>query len=1568
MFFFPGATMINAFATGSDVVAASNPTEPHRRPPVVSQHHQSEQTTTTTTTTTNGLERVAEELMGRRKWKHYQDVLTRQQLNLLDPSTNTVAVDDDDLLNSAAAAVASGVASNTVPFTPALVAAAVGGNLLDQKGAATIVRNGHCQQDGELESKLATTNNQQVAVAAAATDKQQADHHLLAEAAAVATTRKNHFNENDTKPTATVATPSPPATATHQHPVAVTLNNNNNNHHHHPHLQNPTQLAEAKKARSDLDRQEDPEEQQQQQHQQREDAATREDLRLLGTPADGKIVNSVASPALSCSSSSSAASSSSASSTASTTTTATATTATLLSPSAAGAGAAGAELDDRKELLAGKLAIKLEPTENQNNSPATAEQNKLIKQEHCNNLLSSKIIINNNNSATNNNNNNNISSGNLGDNGGRSVLPAAADEESTTDAGGDGGSSKLPRSQPPSPVDWKPQDKCYFCVDGKLLTVNEAGELVPESGVGAGGSNVLPKTELDLNHGVLNDSDSDSSDSSEPDLRAVVGRPGSASTKSLAALLRSASGVPPTMTSLQSMAAQFAAVASLQGIQPGLAQLYNPLWYSQLQQQLSPSGSTETAGVGSAAEKGEGTVLGPGGEQPLDLSAKPGTSGLNAGLMMSMMDPKHIYKPKPRLSPIGGRRTYTEDELQSALQDILNGKLGTRRAAVQYGIPRSTLRNKVYKLAMEHKREMLHNMSLAALVDDDDDKDSLEDEGKDDSYSMKLNQQAFAEAYLRMYRGSSSTPKLEPSSNPATPPQQQRTPEPPLLKPIQSQTPQPTVPPQSSPLAAAANSLIDPSLLLQLQSLLLAGGIPGLTNTAAQSNSPEEAAAAQAALAALPELLKKVIQQQELIAEQIKKATSSEPRPSAVTPTMNNGQPIDPRLLPFLQAQQHSKPRTASGTPETTSSLDLNDGGSDDSQVILKIPSYKPVPGSTPTMPSVAAAALLVGSKNGDHHSLSTPSPPTAAASVAAATVRDLSSLVGAPGPSTTSNSSRPVHNASPQQPPQQNPAQAPNHLSVISPPMGIRPRSSSQSPPNSLLGAKSMLSINDVIARSISKNFQQHHQSDLLKQQMESMEQYKRPTISVIKNLGGTDISRFGSNPNITQMTAAQLANTGTGGKGTRPKRGKYRNYDRDSLVEAVKAVQRGEMSVHRAGSYYGVPHSTLEYKVKERHLMRPRKREPKPQPGLDGLKSDLGAGSSVMRTLDKSKSLAGLGPSSKQQQQQQLKNQYASASPNGGLKMPMFDPAMASQLPYASPFLWPHPAGFSNLPMDFARQSAGSGAGSSGPSSDNIFASPMMQRFQQEQQQQQQSSKVPNSSGTSAPKTARELAESIYDGTSTNGSLLDDIIRHSLDKKPGEMPHGALFDQLMKSNLRTTSSASDDPSAALLARVGAKRSATSPLNYLPDNIKRERASPGASSTSSTGSSKPAGLGSVSFNDHHHHHHQQQQQQQQQQLHLQQQQQQQQRHLNTSTDSMLDTHRAELLAKGNLAVENLIKLREDLTSMSVAHHHKRTPMEDQHNGAKDDLSGRIDQQQQQPPQLLSHRLASVKLPTEDSS
>ncbi|CAH0597645.1 unnamed protein product [Chrysodeixis includens] len=135
--------------------------------------------------------------------------------------------------------------------------------------------------------------------------------------------------------------------------------------------------------------------------------------------------------------------------------------------------------------------------------------------------------------------------------------------------------------------------------------------------------------------------------------------------------------------------------------------------------------------------------------------------------------------------------------------------------------------------------------------------------------------------------------------------------------------------------------------------------------------------------------------------------------------------------------------------------------------------------------------------------------------------------------------------------------------------------------------------SISDVIAKSISQKFQQpldrpHHQPNELI--------YARGPdrhVSVIKT--PPDNQRYPA-PGNSKAVPNNNGQPATGGKGTRPKRGKYRNYDRDSLVEAVKAVQRGEMSVHRAGSYYGVPHSTLEYKVKERHLMRPRKREPKP------------------------------------------------------------------------------------------------------------------------------------------------------------------------------------------------------------------------------------------------------------------------------------------------------------------------------------------------------------------------------------
>lgn len=55
-------------------------------------------------------------------------------------------------------------------------------------------------------------------------------------------------------------------------------------------------------------------------------------------------------------------------------------------------------------------------------------------------------------------------------------------------------------------------------------------------------------------------------------------------------------------------------------------------------------------------------------------------------------------------------------------------------------------------------------------------------------------------------------------------------------------------------------------------------------------------------------------------------------------------------------------------------------------------------------------------------------------------------------------------------------------------------------------------------------------------------------------------------------------------GNKQPRKKRGRYRQYNTQLLEEAIVVVMDGKMSVSKAQSIYGIPHSTLEYKVKER------------------------------------------------------------------------------------------------------------------------------------------------------------------------------------------------------------------------------------------------------------------------------------------------------------------------------------------------------------------------------------------------
>lgn len=90
-----------------------------------------------------------------------------------------------------------------------------------------------------------------------------------------------------------------------------------------------------------------------------------------------------------------------------------------------------------------------------------------------------------------------------------------------------------------------------------------------------------------------------------------------------------------------------------------------------------------------------------------------------------------------------------------------------------------------------------------------------------------------------------------------------------------------------------------------------------------------------------------------------------------------------------------------------------------------------------------------------------------------------------------------------------------------------------------------------------------------------------------VTTGVAATSTTNSNSSNNSGNGNSNNNSNNSNNGK-IRPKRGRYRNYEREALDKAVAAVRSGEMTVHRAGTYFGVPHSTLEYKVKQRHLLR--------------------------------------------------------------------------------------------------------------------------------------------------------------------------------------------------------------------------------------------------------------------------------------------------------------------------------------------------------------------------------------------
>ncbi|XP_065352525.1 mushroom body large-type Kenyon cell-specific protein 1 isoform X3 [Cloeon dipterum] len=569
------------------------------------------------------------------------------------------------------------------------------------------------------------------------------------------------------------------------------------------------------------------------------------------------------------------------------------------------------------------------------------------------------------------------------------------------------------------PKDWQPEDRCYFC-DGAVHTEPCRSPQPSESSQSSMDSSPQPAS---------------------VDLNAAVGlHPGSPAF-SIESLNRMATSLAAMASMAGNPAAVMAAAAAASGTGPGI----NPLlaaapgffpWYlsqalAKQQQQHQHQQQQQHQQVSPAA-----TPSGTGGEQPLDLSAKPSSksdSPLDSptSLKMPGLDVKPIFR-----STVAGRRTYTEEELQAALRDIQSGKLGTRRAAVIYGIPRSTLRNKVYKLERERERDHLLMQSTppppaststpAAAADD-----NSGDEDGSKTLSMEelvrfsgLDNLPATDSLRQLLQSSSGGSKSSSAAPPAAPPS--AFPEPPAA-----------LAPYLSQLLGAA-SAEQQSGLVELMKRI--GGAAAAENNNNASGSGAE-------------------------------ATSEEE-------TTPNSLLRIPSFKP--NGNEASEPR-GSGSSSPSLGVSLRD-------VITKSITQK-FQSSTPSISVVDPATLMAN---------------------------PLKRMSSDPG----GDRFLPHH-------------QKPHH----------------------------------------SQHQQHHHQSHHHQQQQQA-------------GSGGDSKNK--------------------GGKGTRPKRGKYRNYDRDSLIEAVRAVQRGEMSVHRAGSYYGVPHSTLEYKVKERHLMRPRKRDLNKASSSGGLPED--------------------------------------------------------------------------------------------------------------------------------------------------------------------------------------------------------------------------------------------------------------------------------------------------------------------------------------------------------------------------
>lgn len=453
--------------------------------------------------------------------------------------------------------------------------------------------------------------------------------------------------------------------------------------------------------------------------------------------------------------------------------------------------------------------------------------------------------------------------------------------------------------------------------------------------------------------------------------------------------------------------------------------------------------------------------------------------------------------------PTAWKRTYTEEELSAALRDIQSGKLGTRRAAVIYGIPRSTLRNKVYKLALDRssngKRKVNPSPTISSTATAHYKKLSKSsllnhsNKSKNSALSPIDNSSASASESLKQILKNTITQRANNSNG--------------------GDTPEKKSAENLSALAAlgmpavGANSLTDmynceALAFLQMLSTIGDTGQPlvplftqFLLNLALAKRQEDEQSNAMAtpSLPLLPDLIRKLAEQQ-VVAEHQTSATANintDTNASTTTTTNTNIATNTTTRNSNSNQSSNSNHSNQSNGDETNGDPQPELSGNSNSNVILKVPSYKP---------KTSSAAVKQSNEE---------------------------------QPNVTTSDTEAV-----------------NLLCTTS--------SHTESETISDEYESKSFSLKDIIAKSISQRLH-NSTTNASKSSHLNSEESSCDASQVDDKYSSDGLKNSG---NISDHS-----NPSTPEKRNRPKRGRYRNYNRDDLAKAVKAVQRGEMSVHRAG-----------------------------------------------------------------------------------------------------------------------------------------------------------------------------------------------------------------------------------------------------------------------------------------------------------------------------------------------------------------------------------------------------------------